>query len=293
MLKLNFPIKKSFDSKNYIYFGVPLTREDNNKHEKLVLETGSLYNIKGLNGMGKTTILNILSLLTDFDGNYQFTKESGISINGGNDIEEKDLIRLNNFTYIFQDAHLINMFTVEENLSIVNPDFKFSQDINNLMYKISKTDRIKSNDAILQKMKDLQTKKCNSPYSLSGGEKQLLSFIRAMIKPSNILFADEPWSNMDYHLEEFVKDQIRAYLMNNDIFSKIRSNNKHNSGQKNLAITISHVNQNKAKNFVGKFDKLWNMIIPVKITSTNGKFRGKTSNGKLELERYIVNEDKI
>lgn len=92
------------------------------------------------------------------------------------------------------------------------------------------------------KLEKILNEEKNSPFYLSGGEKQLLSFIRAMIKPSNIMFADEPWAAMDQLLKEFIEQELYKYLLGKDIFADIRNRVKINHPNKlNTVIAIAHI----------------------------------------------------
>lgn len=63
-----------------------------------------------------------------------------------------------------------------------------------------------------------------------------------MIKPSNIMFADEPWAAMDQLLKEFIEQELYKYLLGKDIFADIRNRVKINHPNKlNTVIAIAHI----------------------------------------------------
>ncbi|MDD3050369.1 MAG: ATP-binding cassette domain-containing protein [Candidatus Cloacimonetes bacterium] len=281
MLNITFPIIKEFSNGNKITFDCPHAEKDKKQQFRSVyFEPGFMYNIIGLNGLGKTTFLNIISLLTGFDGKYTVDEKKIVQVNGGIEAKNKDFIRVNLFSYVFQDPHLINMYSIEENIQLVNPIFNFDKHFDNLLAKIEETIEANVKDYLLFKLRYLQKQKNNSPYYLSGGEKQLLSFIRAMINPSHTIFADEPWASMDQKLKNFVEEQLYKYLFNEDVFCNIRNKNREKS--KNTVIIITHAHHHRSEDKFGVMDHEWTKITPV----TNRKENDQIEPGQLIMQRF-------
>ena len=144
------------------------------------LEEGKIVTIMGKSGSGKSTLLNILSTLDSTD-------EGMISING-NDINyytDDDISYMRNsyIGFVFQFHHLLPDFTVLEN--ILMPSW--------INKKISKKGRALE----LLDLLGLIMIKDKYPLELSGGERQLVAVLRALINNPKILFADEPTGNLD------------------------------------------------------------------------------------------------
>ena len=260
MIELNFPIIKQFENGNVLVFNSLNKTESNIK-----LDAGYLYTLYGNNGTGKTTLINILSLLTNSLYGASFKEEKLYFDN--TDVNKNinhTLIRENYLSFIFQDPHIINIYTLKENLKIVNRNFNYNEDLK-LIIKKAKNLNIQeeSSNYLIKKLNKFLDEKDNTPYYLSGGEKQLISFIRSMIKPSNIIFADEPWASMDNHLKGFIESQLYFYLNDEDIFSEIR-NRKTKLKKKKVVIIISHPTQKKIgqKDF-GQKDSKWGYKLPV------------------------------
>lgn len=280
MIEIHFPMEKKFQGTDKIVYSL------DDKTQPLHLDCNFFYYFQGKNGVGKTTLLNIISLLTDFSGGVKI-ENSTICLNkddSDKSIHEKNDLRKNHFSYIFQDPHIINIYTIKENLKIVNQDFDFDQDMELIHQKINRLNIDQSEKRYLQtKLAKLIHEKNNSPFYLSGGEKQLLSFIRSMIKPSNIIFADEPWASMDKNLKEFIEQELYKYLCNEDIFAGIRNRNQFNQlKSNNTVIAIAHIfHHSKDISQYGNRDKDFEHTITIKkITSV------KEDESQLDLIRF-------
>ena len=135
--------------------------------------------IIGKSGSGKTTLLGLLGGLDNIT--------SGDIIVNGNSFSKfkyRDFINYRNqmIGYIFQDFHLIDELTVEENIGL-------SLDLQN----------VKHLDEVNKVLADVDLVGYNKRYpkELSGGEKQRVAIARALIKNPKILLADEPTGNLD------------------------------------------------------------------------------------------------
>lgn len=139
--------------------------------------------ITGDSGSGKSTLLNILSLIEKADtGTIVW---NSVKIEKINSPKVTKIIR-EEIGYDFQNYALIDNKTVYENVEIGT---KYNAVIN------SKNKKQHIYDAIERVgLTGLENRKV---YSLSGGEQQRVALARIIVKPCDIVFADEPTGNLD------------------------------------------------------------------------------------------------
>lgn len=164
------------------------------KDLNLSVENGEFIAIVGPSGCGKSTLLNMIGLLESNDSGI-------IKINGKEipKIESKasTLLRRDTINYLFQSFALISDMTIYDNLLIA-------------MYflNIPKTEKDKRIDEILKKI-NLQELKNENVNTLSGGEQQRVALARTLLKPGDIILADEPTGSLDFKSSEIVFDLIK------------------------------------------------------------------------------------
>ncbi len=143
----------------------------------------------GESGKGKTTLLNIIGLISDKSGGditiYDYNNPR---INS----KESMLLRRNKIGYLFQNYGLIDDESVLWNLKLALTYKKMS--------KKEKNDKI---DNLLNEFNILKLKN-KKVYQLSGGEQQRIALIRLILQESNLILADEPTGSLDEENRNFV-----------------------------------------------------------------------------------------
>ena len=179
------------------------------------IKKGDFISIVGPSGAGKTTFLNILGTIDEYDKN----PKTSILFNNI-DITNLDDDKLSSFRnkeigFIFQFHQLLPELTAQENILLPSMIGKSSEkeSVENLM----KLSSILEINHILNK----------KPEFISGGEKQRVAVARALINSPSILLADEPTGNLDSKNAEKIQK----------LFKKIN---------KELNVTIVLVTHNKA-----------------------------------------------
>lgn len=147
--------------------------------------------IFGKSGSGKSTLLNILGTLEGYDKGEMI---SFSNVNPYQDKKKSMILRREKIAYLFQNFALVENMTVKENIEIA------------LKYSEYKNDKAKI-DQVLNKL-GIANKINNKIYELSGGEQQRVAMARVLLKPYEILLADEPTGSLD----DFNKDILIRLL---------------------------------------------------------------------------------
>ena len=152
------------------------------------IKEGELVCILGPSGCGKTTILNIIGgFVSDYSGNVVLSNE-----NINNIPPEKREIAT-----VFQSYGLFTHKNVIDNVSY---GLK--------LLKIDKNTREKRARDMLEKvgLAGYDKKKIKE---LSGGEQQRVAIARSMVLNPKLLLLDEPLSNLDVHLRDVMRKEIK------------------------------------------------------------------------------------
>ena len=153
----------------------------------LDVKKGEILIVLGASGAGKSSLLHILGILdTPTSGHVSFNGEN-LSIIGQRKLAEK---RNRIFGFVFQFYHLLPDFNALEN--VLMPRL-----IGRRFYKaVSKKDYTEKAAELLDRV-GLGNRINHRPNELSGGEKQRVAIVRALMNDPEILLCDEPTGNLD------------------------------------------------------------------------------------------------
>jgi len=160
----------------------------------LKFKEGKLYTIYGKSGVGKTSLLNKIGLISEYDPKVTYIYD-GSKIDTSNKKIVSSFIA-QNLAFIFQNHNLINDLTVYDNLKI-SLDF----------FNLSAKEVEKKIDDILSELEILELKDVY-PEDLSGGEEQRVAIARGMVTDKNIILADEPTNSLDSENRELVSSLL-------------------------------------------------------------------------------------
>lgn len=163
------------------------------EHFNLKVPRGTNVAIVGETGAGKSTLVNLVCRF------YEPT-EGQMLIDGRDARERSQLWLHSNIGYVLQTPHLFSG-TIRENLKYGNPDATDEEIFSAL--------KMVSADKIVERMENgLDENLGEGGDSLSTGEKQLLSFARALLADPRILILDEATSSIDTVTEKAIQDAI-------------------------------------------------------------------------------------
>jgi NitT/TauT family transport system ATP-binding protein len=170
-------LKKSFDG-SVIYDGFDLD-----------LPQGKSISIFGPNGCGKSTMINMVSGLMPMDA--------------GQVLFDGQTIQQTRISYVFQNYR--------------DALFPWLRAIDNINYplKLIGMPRRERERRVEQLLADFEVKiDLNAyPYTLSGGQQQTISILRALVTNPEVLFLDEPFSALDYEMTLFMREQLQRIFM--------------------------------------------------------------------------------
>jgi ATP-binding cassette subfamily B protein len=161
------------------------------------VEPGQRVGVVGATGSGKTTVVNLLLRFYDVD-------EGRITI-GGVDVREMDLGDLRaHFGLVLQDVHLF-AGTVAGNIRLG------SAEVDDEAVRRA-ADAVHATSFIDRLPQGLTSPVAERGATLSVGQKQLLSFARALVFNPPVLILDEATSSVDTETELLIREALKVVM---------------------------------------------------------------------------------
>ena len=161
----------------------------------LSLKEGELVSVAGPSGCGKSTLLNILGTLDQPNkGTLEIAGKDVALL----DDESVSRLRCETIGFVFQFHHLLPEFTIVENLMIPQR-------------LLGRSERAAADWAkeLLSKV-ELLPRADHRPNAISGGERQRVAVLRALVNEPGIVQADEPTGNLDVDAARQLMEVIQA-----------------------------------------------------------------------------------
>ncbi|MGN0742913.1 MAG: ABC transporter ATP-binding protein [Candidatus Fimadaptatus sp.] len=160
-------------------------------------EPGQTIALVGATGAGKSTIVNLISRFYDVCG-------GSLRIDG-HDIRDVKIDSLRRQMSVMMQESFIFSGTIMDNIRYGRLDATDEE-------VIEAAKAVHAHDFIMQMQKGYQTEVNERGSSLSTGQRQLISFARALLNDPKILILDEATSSIDTHIELLIQDALEVLL---------------------------------------------------------------------------------
>ncbi|MFO8059280.1 MAG: ABC transporter ATP-binding protein [Bacillota bacterium] len=182
----------SFREVSFAYGDEPVIR-----HLNLEVEAGEVFALVGSTGAGKTTVANLLARLYDVD-------EGSVAIDGVDlrQIALKDLRDL--VAVVPQNVFLFDQ-SIRENIRYGSPGAT-DEEVEDAARRVG------AHDIISSLPEGYDTQVGEGGMRLSGGQRQLVSFVRALLADPAILILDEATSSVDAYTEMILQEAMEELL---------------------------------------------------------------------------------
>jgi ABC-type lipoprotein export system ATPase subunit len=191
-----------------VTYTYPRAKEPALRDLSLVIPAGQTTAILGPSGSGKTTLLNLLGLLWEgapaaghvvYDGDRSAGPRDYAVLSASARTE----LRLREFGFVLQSSYLLPHFTCSQNVAM--PLAIQGRDLKEGRAAVERLLRLADPGGQLLEVRD------RLAGEVSGGQKQRMAVLRAVIHNPAVIFADEPISNLDPANARQVLDLLQAW----------------------------------------------------------------------------------
>ncbi|MBR0464200.1 MAG: ABC transporter ATP-binding protein [Clostridia bacterium] len=161
------------------------------------VKPGQTIALVGPTGAGKSTVVNLISRFYDVNG-------GAVKIDG-HDIRDVKLRSLRKQMSVMMQDSFIFSGTVMDNIRYGKLDATDEE-------VIAAAKAVHAHDFIMQMEKGYETEVSERGSSLSVGQRQLISFARALLNDPKILILDEATSSIDTHTEILIQKALDVLL---------------------------------------------------------------------------------
>lgn len=178
------------------YYGTPGAVTKALDQVSFDVQAGEFISIMGASGSGKTTLLNCISTID--------TVSSGHILLDGREIttitaDQVAAFRRESLGFVFQDFHLLDTLTLEENIALPLTISKMGpKEIDKRVHRIA--ERLHISDTLKK-----------FPTQVSGGQKQRCAFARAVISGPKLIMADEPTGALDSNSAQVLLEMMSDF----------------------------------------------------------------------------------
>jgi len=167
------------------------------RHDSFRMEKGKTYALVGPTGGGKTTTASLIARLYD-------PTEGTVYLDGRDIRTYTPAERAKKIGFILQEPFLFTG-TVRDNILYGNSDYKdhTNEQLTDVLHRSGL-------ETLLTRFDEgLETKVVSAGESISLGQKQLIAFIRAVLRNPELLILDEATANIDTVTEKMLEDILR------------------------------------------------------------------------------------
>ncbi len=183
----------SFENVTFSYDGEKTVLKD----VSFQVEPGQTIALVGPTGAGKSTVVNLVSRFYDVTG-------GAVKIDG-HDVRDVALLSLRRQMGVMMQDSFIFSGTIMDNIRYGRLDATDEE-------VIEAARAVNAHDFIMRMEKGYQTEVNERGSSLSVGQKQLISFARALLNDPKILILDEATSSIDTHTEMLIQKALEVLL---------------------------------------------------------------------------------